>query len=336
MATTSPPPATIKFHNPHASPEHPSSSAWHPELPLNILAVLLAVPLLLLIKNLTARALESLLLKHFPAASFEWVCAKPWRGEREREWKLIRWQRNFCLAAGAAGLLMRWPGWFVLRWHFWQCVVLVAGLCIGVQGGVVGGLVAMHGFISVADALGRVTGWVSVRGTWIPPPTPMARHASSSSPTKAQAEEAPPTPTSGRKSCAETWWEKVPGAGFLSPRALHGGDAEDVCLQEYQQPVEQDYHHTDANTEALAMPEDTPATSTFQFSPTLGGDALNNSSWLRIRNFGKSSIFSNSTSSSASRDSFGRSKIGRHGLLEMEDTPGLSGGSSRRAKRRLL
>lgn len=337
----------------------------------NTVALLLAPLFAAFLNSLLASIIEWILLRNFPAWSYEWVCLKAWQGEREM--KLVRWQNGFSLGVAGMVLLLRWV---VEGMHLWEWVLLGLGVVVGVQMALVAGLLGLHGFVSLAMGLGKWSGWRKEAEGWeMPMPTPMPvpesvvveeqmsdddaqgllisltgsseRHLDSPASHEEQGPQAPQSPSPQPESNnlthlspSSSWLAKhtlrllptsTPSWLFKGFRVHEFGNAaigietryhslsaipqdqnktlsfEEMRLQHYQQGKQAKEAVT---SRAVAKPSG---------DGTQGVKSSDDSSWLRIRDFGKS-IFSNSTASTESRDTFAQSKLGRHGLVPLTES----------------
>lgn len=335
----------------------------------NTLALLLAPLFLSFLNSLLASIIELLLLRNFPAWSYDWVCQEAWQGEEEM--KLVRFQRRFSLGAAGLVVLLRWV---VKGRSLWEWVLLGAGVVVGVQVTVVAGLLGLHGFVSLAVRLGEWSGWRGKAEGWEVPmlmsmPERIAVEEEQMSDNDAQGlrisltgsseqhldspasheqqTNSPPAPQSPSPqpetnnltpaSASSSWLAKhtlrllptsTPSWLFKGFRVHELGNAANG--------IETRYHSVSA------IPQDQNKTLSFEemrlqhyqqegqakevaisgaAAEASGGRSQevklsDDSNWLRIRDFGRS-IFSNSTASTESRDTFAQSKLGRHGLVPM-------------------
>lgn len=332
----------------------------------NTAALLLAPLFLAFLNSLLASIIEWLLLRNFPAWSYDWVCQKPWQGEKEM--KLVRWQKRLLLLVAGLVVLLRWV---VKGRNLWEWVLFGVGVVVGVQVVVLVGLVGLHGFVSLAVHLGEWSGWRGKAEGWeIPMPervvveeeqmsdnddaqglridltgsseqhldSPASHEQYADSPRAPQSPSPQPeTNNLTPASPSSSWLAKhtlrllptsTPSWLFKGFRVHEFGNAANG--------IETRYHSLSA------IPQDQNKTLSFEemrlqhyqqegqakevaisgaAAEASGGGSQevklsDDSSWLRIRDFGRS-IFSNSTASTESRDTFAQSKLGRHGLVPM-------------------
>lgn len=340
----------------------------------NTVALLLAPLFAAFFNSLLDSIIEWILLRNFPAWSYEWVCLKAWQGEREM--KLVRWQNRFSLGVAGMVVLLRWV---VKGWNLWEWVLLGLGVVVGVQMALVAGLLGLHGFVSLAMGLGEWSGWRREAEEWeMPMPTPTSmpesvvveeqmsdhdaqglrisltgsseRHLDSPASHEEQDANSPPAPqSSSPQPESNTLTHLSPSSSWLAkhtlrllPTSTPSWLFKGFRVHEFGNAaigIETRYHSLSA------IPQDQNKTLSFEEmrlqhyrqeqqvkevvisrgaakpsgDGTQGAKSSDDRSWLRIRDFGKS-IFSNSTASTESRDTFAQSKLGRHGLVPLTES----------------
>lgn len=249
---------------------------------------------------------------NFPTLSREWCFTRP----PEEDTKLQRAQNWIIQTAAATALVCRWPFGLLVSVHLWQTVTFVGTALIIGELSFVAFLSSMVAFIRVAHRTAQITGWEhpdSPERAFSPEDYSKDYRQFDSPANVSQVTE--PGWTINNSSTNATHQCKTSGSGSCSI-TFNGTDI--TINGKKSTPIKnRNGISIEVNGSDITIDNSPPMSinsteSSFMgFSPV----ALGASTWLKTRSFA-TSVFSNSTQSNSSSDSFGRPSVRRGSALK--------------------